>query len=189
MCIAVLTKPGARLTENQLYRGWTGNKDGAGFCYVDDGKVKIVKGFLEFKAFNKSYSDAVEKFGEDSPFLVHMRIRTSGHVNAANCHPFAIQGGALIHNGMMFTPTGDRAGTLTDRKSDTRVFAESLYNILKLEHVKKAESGIRKAIGGGNKVAFLYDDKSYHIIGEDLGFWREDVWHSNNSCVSRLATE
>jgi hypothetical protein len=118
-----------------------------------------------------------------------MRIRTSGHVNAANCHPFAIQGGALIHNGMMFTPTGDRAGTLTDRKSDTRVFAESLYNILKLEHVKKAESGIRKAIGGGNKVAFLYDDKSYHIIGEDLGFWREDVWHSNNSCVSRLATE
>jgi glutamine amidotransferase len=189
MCIAILTTPGKRLTDNELYRGWSGNRDGAGFAYVDDGEVQIKKGYLEYKPFRDAYNTAVERFGNDSPFLVHMRIRTSGHINANNCHPFKVQGGAMIHNGMLFTPTGARAGTQSDKKSDTRVFAEALHNILILEHVKKAEAGIRKAIGGSNKLAFLYNDSSYHIVGENLGFWRDGVWHSNSACVVPLRAE
>ena len=183
MCVAILTTAGKVLTEDQLFSGWRVNGDGGGFAYVKDDKVVIEKGFMNYNAFKSAYSLAAEQFAEDSPFLVHMRIRTSGNTNANNCHPFAIKGGALIHNGIMFTPSGDRAGKdPTDRKSDTRVFAESLFNILQLEDVKRAQEGIRKAIGWGNKVAFLYDSKDYVIVGESAGMWNDGIWYSNSSC-------
>ena len=183
MCVAVLTTRGKVLTNDQLWKGWTINGDGAGFAYVKDDAVVIEKGFMNYNSFQSAYALAAEQFAEDSPFLIHMRIRTSGNTNANNCHPFPIKGGALIHNGIMFTPSGERAGKdPTDRKSDTRVFAESLYNILVLEDVKRAQEGIRKAIGYGNKIAMLYDSKEYVIIGESAGMWVDGIWYSNSSC-------
>lgn len=183
MCIAIVTKPGFSVGDKELYRGWSGNKDGGGFAFVHDGKVQIKKGYMTYNEFQKAYRAAVEQYGRDSHFLVHMRIGTSGGVTPNNTHPFAIKGGAMIHNGVLFYPTGKRAGPPGDRKSDTRVFAESLYNILQLEDIKKAEQNLRRAVGGNNKLCFLYDDNSYFILGEDLGFWREGVWYSNYSCV------
>lgn len=182
MCVALLTKPGASISNDQLWRGWQINSDGGGFAYVKDDKVVIEKGFLKYNDFQRAYATASDKYGHESPFLVHMRIRTSGATNANNCHPFPIKGGALIHNGVMFTPTGNRAGKAPDLKSDTRVFAESLYNILQLEHIKKEQLAIRQAIGYGNKICFLYDNKEYFILGESAGMWIDDVWHSNSSC-------
>lgn len=149
-----------------------------------DGKVNIRKGFLKEEEFEKAYLEAADKYAADSPSLIHMRIRTSGTVSAKNCHPFKIKGGAMIHNGIMFTPTGERAGTPKDLKSDTRVFTEALYNVLALEDVKRAAKGITEAIGWGNKLAFLYDDKETYIINEDAGTWDNGIWFSNNSCAA-----
>lgn len=187
MCVAIVTNPGKSLTSAQLEAGWRINGDGGGFAYVKDNEVVIEKGFMNLVSFEKAYQSAVKLYGEESPFLVHMRIRTSGTTNSNNCHPFRIRGGALIHNGVMFTPAGNRAGqNPQDLKSDTRIFAESLHNILELEHVKKASEGIRKAIGYGNKVCFLYDNKEVVILGEAAGFWDDGIWYSNTSCgVSR----
>lgn len=182
MCVAVVTRPGSTITNDSLYRGWCANGDGGGFAYVKEGKTQIEKGFMDYNSFQAAYADAAAKSGKYSPFLVHMRIRTSGATNQNNCHPFPIRGGALIHNGIMFTPTGKRAGTPEDRKSDTRVFAESLHNILDLETIKKAGQSILKAVGGYNKIAFLYDDGGYHILGESSGSWSEGIWYSNSSC-------
>lgn len=183
MCVAIVTKPGGKVDNASLFRGWTINSHGAGFAYVDNGSVRIEKGFMNYNAFQTAYEKAAEKYSKDSPFLIHMRIRTSGATNRNNCHPFAIKGGAMIHNGIMFTPTGKRAGdNPADRKSDTRVFAESLFNILELESIKKAEDDIRKAVGQSNKLCFLYDDGSFHIINEKAGYWADDVWYSNGSC-------
>lgn len=183
MCIAILTKEGAIMDNAALYRGWAGNSDGAGFAYVAEGKVKIEKGFMKYAEFQKAYVEASSKYAADSPFLIHMRIRTSGATNQNNCHPFPIKGGAMIHNGIMFTPTGKRVGKPEDRRSDTRVFAEDLYNILQLETLKKAGDDIRKAVGNSNKLAFLYDDKQFLILGESLGTWSEGIWYSNGSCA------
>lgn len=187
MCIAILTQPGKSLTNTQLWRGWSGNKDGGGFAYVADGKVVISKGFLKYNDFQAAYEEAVEKYGKESPFLVHMRIGTSGGNTENNTHPFAFKptsgpAGALIHNGIMFTPAGEWRGPKDDRKSDTRVFAAALNNILVLEDVKAAKEALGKAIGGGNKLAFLYDDKSWVIINEDEGYWDDGIWYSNSGC-------
>lgn len=183
MCVALVQQKGKALTAAELRRGWDSNPHGGGFAYVKDGKVAIEKGFMEYTDFRDAYFKAVGLYGENSPFLVHMRIATSGGTSLSNTHPFPVKGGAMIHNGILFTPSGERAGKAPDRKSDTRVVAESLYNILVLEDVKRASAGIARAIGGGNKLCFLYDSGDYHIINESAGYWRDGIWHSNSSCT------
>lgn len=184
MCVAILTKPGAFVPKLGLANGFSSNRDGAGYAYVDPDAKKVVikKGFMLYNDLEKSYYADVEKYAEHSPFLVHMRIRTSGHVSPANCHPFKIKGGAMIHNGSLFYPDKEHIGTPEDRKSDTRVFAEVLHNILTFEDVKAAEDAILGSVGRYNKLAFLYDDGRYHIMNERAGSWKDDVWYSNDSC-------
>lgn len=193
MCIAVLTKPGAALTEHMLDHAWRINGDGAGMAYIHNGKVVVEKGFLTKEPFKQAYFRAVEKHGKDNPMLVHLRIGTSGQINAANTHPFEITPqrgphGAFIHNGILFQPTGEAAGPEKDRRSDTRVVSHSLNNILVLEDIKRSKEGFGRAIGWGNKFAFLYDNGEYVIVNEDSGFWNKDkdIWFSNTGCgVSR----
>lgn len=183
MCVAILTTPGNRVTNERLWQGWTRNKDGGGFAYVDPDKKKVVisKGFLSYNEFQKAYDEAVAKFGATSPFLIHMRVRTSGDINDNNTHPFEIKGGALIHNGILFSPTGKDIGPPDDRKSDTRVFAERLFNILDFESVKETKLELEKAINY-NKIAMLYDSGDYVILNESKGNWTDGVWYSNNAC-------
>lgn len=190
MCIAIVQTKGTYLTRDEISRGWKTNPDGGGFCYVRDGKTVIEKGFMKEDDFVRAYNNAMDKHSDESPFLVHFRITTSGGTSPNNCHPFPVKGGALIHNGIMFTPPASRAGPAHDPRSDTRVFAEDLYNILNNEHVKTARDGILKAIGHGNKIAFLYDNREVVIVGEERGYWEKGIWYSNLSCaVSRTYTK
>lgn len=184
MCVAIVCKQGARLTNAQIENGWSSNYHGGGFAFVKDGKVEIVKGLMTLATMKEKYQEYAEQYSTESPFLVHLRISTSGGVTAANTHPFPIKGGAMIHNGMMFTPSGARAGDYKDRKSDTRVFAEALHDVLELEYLKKAEKRILQAVGSYNKLCFLYDNKDFLILNEGDGFWNDDntIWFSNRSC-------
>lgn len=187
MCIAIVIKAGATLSDAQLWKGWTANEDGGGFAYVKNDKVEIEKGFMKYNDFQKAFRKASEEFGADSPFLVHMRIGTSGGVTPVNTHPFEIKPqhgphGAMIHNGILFTPSGAWAGNGADKKSDTRVVASALNNILVLEDIKNAKALLGNAIGAGNKLAFLYDNKEFVIINEHQGYWKDEVWYSNAGC-------
>jgi predicted glutamine amidotransferase len=180
MCIAIVQQAGKTLTGAQLYSGWYRNSDGAGFAYCDsDGKVVIKSGYMKYNEFQKAYADAVQMYGADSPFLVHMRIRTSGDVSPGNCHPFKIKDGAMIHNGSMFHPDTVRQG---ENKSDTRIFAESLHNILALEDLLVAGDDIITEIGRNNKLAFLFNGRKVLILNEKAGFWDDGIWYSNRSC-------
>lgn len=180
MCVAVVCKPGAIVTPDRLWSGWLSNQDGGGFAYVKDDEVVIEKGFLKYNDFERAYTKAAEEYAAESPFLVHMRIKTSGSKKAENCHPFPIKNGALIHNGVLFYPTG---AAVREDKSDTRIFAERSYNILHLEDVLRAERDILNTFGVHNKLAFLYNDKRYLILNERSGYWHEDIWYSNSSCT------
>lgn len=200
MCIAVVTKPGKNLNNAQLWAGWGINRDGGGFAYVKDNKVVIKKGYRVYNEFQKAYREAVEEVGNDSPFLIHMRISTSGLVSGENTHPFPVGHtsdeadsftGAMIHNGILFSPFGELAGQPADRKSDTRIVSEQLTKLLVLENVLKAKDMMGKAINGGNKLCFLYEDKTFVIVNESSGRWKDDIWYSNNSCdvpVTRPST-
>lgn len=185
MCVAILCKPGAILTDTQLNEGWNSNSHGAGFAFVnpETNKVQVQKGFMKRDEFMTAYKAAAAQYSADTPFLVHMRIRSAGDSGPKNTHPFRVKNGAMIHNGTMFSPTGERAGKEGDRYSDTRVFATTLHNVLDLESVKRAEKGILNEIGATNKLVFLYDDKQYYIVNESSGIWEDNIWYSNSySC-------
>jgi len=188
MCIALVAEAGKRPTKKALFSGWTANRDGGGFAYVNDGEVKIEKGFMVYNEFEKALEAALDT-NEDSPFLIHMRIGTSGGKTKQNTHPFRLakSGGAMIHNGVLFEPTGQWEGPVDDRKSDTRAFCEALGQILDYESVLRGKQMLANAIGGYNKLAFLYPDKSTVIVNETSGFWVDGIWYSNGSCQVRPA--
>jgi predicted glutamine amidotransferase len=182
MCIAILQTKGKVLSPAQIEKGWNINRDGGGFAYVKDGKVEIEKGFLTLDKFKEAYARATDLYAENSPFLVHMRIRTSGNTDKHNTHPFPVKGGAMIHNGILFTPTGIHAGKGKKQNSDTKVVASSLFNILVKQDLIHAAADIGEVIGRANKFAFLFHDGDYLIINESSGYWADGIWYSNYGC-------
>lgn len=183
MCIALVCEPGKRVSNDVLWRGWSTNRDGGGFAFVQNGEVVIDKGYMEYNPFQTALNEAWDN-NPDSPFLVHMRIATSGLRSRANTHPFRIEPSqaAMIHNGILFEPAGEWEGTADDRKSDTRVVAEALGSILDLETLLRSRDRIGVEVGGGNKLCFLYPDKTTVIVNENSGWWNGGIWYSNGSC-------
>lgn len=167
MCIAIVQKAGHQLKGEWLVNSFLGNDDGAGFAYIKDGKVQIEKGFMEMRPFITAYDRLYNEHGKDNPMLIHCRIATAGRVGKDNCHPFRIKGGALIHNGHLWSTEGGRDGD----KSDTREFAERCHNILGYEDVIRAikYEDFEKAIGY-DRMAMLYDDGRYALAGS----WHEE---------------
>lgn len=193
MCVAILTLPGQRVDDSALFRGWTINRDGGGLAYVNvAGELKVSKGHLSYNKFHAAYEEALSQRAEDSPMLIHMRIGTSGPNNEANTHPFEFTPtngprGAMIHNGVLFSPSAERAGTGQDRKSDTRVVVDDLGTLFALQTLQedRARRALGQAISSNNKFAFLYENKDYVIVNEEQGFWHDNVWYSNNTCGVR----
>lgn len=177
MCIAIVAQKNAVVSDEELAEGWLRNSHGAGFAFVKKGKVVIKKGFMEFAPFLKAYKSAAKKYSGSSSFLIHMRIRTSGTTDESNTHPFPIKDGAMIHNGILFSPYSD-----PQNRSDTRIVAESLFEKLTQDYVTLARDKLEDILGN-NKFAMLYNNGEYVILNEDDGHWENGIWFSNSySC-------
>jgi glutamine amidotransferase len=174
LCIAIVAPAGKVVEPQTLVTCNSGNPDGAGFAYIKDGKVELSKGFFKIGEFIPAYQKIAEQYGKDNPMLIHFRIATEGKINKANCHPFRIKGGALIHNGMLW----GTAGGLEAEFSDTRTFATRMHNELRYDVVKASIEELTQAVQW-NKLAMLYDNGEYVRIGK----WYEDqgIWYSNET--------
>lgn len=171
MCVAIVVKKGNYLLDDTINKCWRANDDGGGFAYVKDGKVEIVKGLMTLDKFKEAYKSVAET--SPSNMLVHFRIRTSGRLDADNTHPFRVKDGAMIHNGVICSPAGN--------KSDTRLMVDKWFNKLNKENLLLCNQQLGEAIGGGNKLAFLFNDDTYLITNEERGSWNKDgtCWFSN----------
>lgn len=175
MCLAIVRKPRVAVPEEYLRNGWEHNPDGAGYAFVENGKAVFRKGFMKYKEFLEAYQqDAANN--PDSVFLIHFRITSQGAKNAANTHPFVIDGGLLIHNGTL-SGTGSVSGT---GDSDTCKFAEKYSKNLSFDFVTAYSAQFDEALRG-SKLCMLYDDGRYKIVNEKDGVWVDDVWYSNYS--------
>lgn len=183
MCLAIVKLPDASVPEDNLKRGWIANPDGAGFAYVKDGKVVIEKRFMSYKAFREEYL-RLSSLNSKSKFLIHFRIGTSGAKDASNTHPFAIDGGALIHNGCL---TGTEAVWGTGA-SDTNMFANMFRSALSYDSVNNNMDKLNDALIG-SKICLLYDDGRHLIINEKSGYWEKGVWYSNRSFLNTKIKE
>lgn len=180
MCVIALTKPGAWLTAAHLRAMFGTNKDGAGIAWIDkDGDIHCRKGFMTEKSFIDGYQRNIldSRVYEKHPTLLHCRIATLGKVCMDNCHPFKIKGGMLAHNGTLWH--GSKGISLEAEKSDTREYAERMFNNLTYEETDLAADQLGRAIKPNNKLVMLYKGGKYVIVNEDQGTWQDRVWYSN----------
>ena len=93
MCIIIAKDKIGRLpTEKELKSSFTYNSDGAGFMYVDNGKVVIDKGYMTYDSFIKHYKTLLDKYNnfKNKSLVIHCRIGTSGRNTKGNTHPYPI---------------------------------------------------------------------------------------------------
>lgn len=91
MCIIVAKPQGVEFPRwRTLKNCWQANPDGAGFMVADGGRVKISKGYMSWRKFEKSLKKAKRSAGNDAAFVIHFRIATHGDVSPECCHPFPL---------------------------------------------------------------------------------------------------
>lgn len=183
MCIAILTLPGTVLSDVVFKECYNNNPHGVGFAHIDPltKKVRIDKGFFHPQTALERYHRLIDTVGgRDFPMLIHFRAATVGQKGYDNCHPFAVKGGAMVHNGTFFRDP-------KAMKSDSKQVAEVMHNELTYENLSTHKEHFQEAFGY-NRVAFLYDEGKYVIISEHfhegkdrgrLGQWKDGIWYSN----------
>jgi len=178
MCQAIVKSAGLTIAKSKLKCAWDSNPHGAGFAYLSESRVRIEKGFFNFKSFWKAYR-AVQHLD----VLIHFRFATHGDQTPENCHPFELgEDSAIIHNGILdrFLPRGK------DERSDTRVFVEDLLNptlatVPHSTHAFLSDELTQRTLEnliGYSKLAALTPE-GFALVNEELGTWdSKGVWWS-----------
>jgi predicted glutamine amidotransferase len=181
MCIALLVKPEAEITDATLTTCHKNNSDGSGFAYIKDGVMTVFK-TMEFDEFLSAFKVARGE-NPESPFIVHFRIRTHGTTDTFNCHPFFIDDKTtFIHNGIINKVSHDL------KKSDTQMFNEEILQ--GLPEGWQFNMSIKPLIEdfiGFSKLVVLNSEGEWEIFNEKKGEWNEEetVWFSNSSYKPR----
>lgn len=190
MCIIAAKPAGVALPKDEYIRNmWDGNRDGAGIMYVLNGKVRIEKGFMKYKAF----VDALERIKTivdpvATPIVMHFRITTHGGTKPENTHPFPITDnlGALrkligntdigvAHNGIIpITPRKGISDTMEYIVSQLAPLKRALPRFCENPHAMQM---VENAIG--SKMAFLTKEGRLYTIGKFIE--DEGVLYSNTS--------
>ena len=177
MCIAIQSKRGTTPSKKALEISFENNQDGCGYAFAYDSKIIIKKGFFSFDEFYKSYiKDNIQHLNK----LIHFRIKTSGKIDRANCHPFLINDEiAIIHNGII-PNFGNK------KESDTIQFIDLILRPILNEHGFKILYNpiFKKTIIdniGQSKLAFINNKGQSYIINESLGNYHKGIWYSNRT--------
>lgn len=179
MCIIIAKDRKGRLPkEEELKAAFNYNNDGAGFMYVDNGKVIIDKGYMKYNSFIKRYKVLLEKYNnfKNKSLVIHCRIGTSGKNTKGNTHPYPItdnvsllktrhtkQDIGIVHNGVI-----RGYGTATGLNDTQEFISKYIYPIYK--HWKdfyKNEDimyGIEKTTG--SKWTILDNKDNLYFIGD-----------------------
>ena len=188
MCIAIYKPAGkAMLSEATLRECFYSNPDGAGFAYIKNRKVEIVKGFMDFKSFYDNLYH-YRNYHNDA-MLLHFRISTQGGVTPNLCHPYRLDTDkdkmmklkdtcdtAVIHNGIISITSNSREKVY----NDTQEFISKYLTYFKVKKNKLSEKEklIISHLIGSSKLAIMDAEKT-QLIGD----WICDngIYYSNKS--------
>lgn len=195
MCIICVKNKGVKaptteFIENMFYA----NPNGAGFAYVKNNRVIIHKGLMTLESFNTALEKVYKSLGnavQDTPFIYHFRITTSGGTKPQLTHPFPLSNKrskllklqqscdvAVAHNGIIDI-------NIEKGLSDTATYIKnelSPYKTIKADFYKSEviQDAIEHRID--SKLAILSQDGSIVTIGN---FTEEDgLLFSNSSYYS-----
>lgn len=187
MCVIAFSPKGTELpTKEQLTDMWLTNPDGAGYAYINRGKVVYRKGFMTLNALLEELEPNRERF-KNTNFAVHFRIGTSGNNDKRTCHPFPIStnfsdliktegeaNAVLFHNGII----GD-GGITAPTSSDTQDFVIAFAPLLR-KHIKSnARLHFLNEATAGNRLLAMYGNGKYNMFGD----WKldGDIFVSNTN--------
>lgn len=178
MCIAIVKKQGAVISDEQLRNSFRNNPDGAGIAYATkDGILYYVKGIFTEDELIRQVRKAEEV--AVGAMLIHCRIGTSGKKDKDNCHPHVVNNNTvMIHNGILPITVPD-----SSKVSDTVIYCQEILAKLPKDFMNNEAilKLIESDIGSNNKFAFLNNKGEYKIVNEDAGKWEKGVWYSNDS--------
>lgn len=183
MCLLIVAPPGTDIVKDYLENGFHINDDGAGYAFSDheNGVVRIRKGVqTDFDKFWAKISEERRKF-QESTFMIHFRMATTGKVDRSNCHPFRVNKAlAMAHNGII----GIKNSNLP-KASDTFIFNEGVAKGLPEEFYRNQSLMLMMEMAIGNsKVAFINSNGEHFIANEGMGQWDSGIWYSNSNYKS-----
>jgi len=178
MCIIIHKPAGVTLKESLYETCFTGNPHGAGFSYVEDGKLHIEKGFFSHAALMSGMKNHHHR-----DLVVHYRFATHGAQDARNCHPWPVTdchegfSFAIHHNGIL-----DHRSTKVT--SDTGCFVEDILDPLLrrdpwfLQH-EYGVTLLENMIGSHNKMVIHRSDGAVFFLNREAGVEDLGCWFSN----------
>ena len=170
MCVIIAkTKTQKAPKIETLENCFINNPDGAGFMYTDNKKVIIDKGYMTKDDFLKRYKYLLKKYNnfENKSLIVHCRISTSGKIEKAFCHPYAITTDflkmkqirikcniALAHNGILtdYTPKDKNTNDtmqyiqkfIFKKYKQKRLFKKDTIEMIKETRLKICDSNTKR---------------------------------------------
>ncbi len=172
MCLAIVLNPNVTIPKINLQAGFDVNDHGAGFGYYKDKNTPVIKkGFKNFDTFYEEFEKERE-VNKDKTFLVHFRIRSKGAMDVANCHPFQLKNGMMIHNGTIW----GLGNTAQKGNSDTYELAELIRKV-QVDRFPALALSLKEVLQG-SRIAVLAKNGTVTFMGEN-GTWQDGVWYSN----------
>lgn len=180
MCIIIAKEKNKEFNKEKLDFAYESNKDGCGVMWYDESKGGLqIHRTLSYTKF-KEFLDANDWF-KDYNAVIHLRYTTVGETIKENCHPFRTNGGAIMHNGTIYSlkPKTDEIG------SDSQELAKMLKGFETVEGISMYYKPsfrylFEKFLGSINRVVFMDKQGYISIFNEDLGIWDNGLWYSND---------
>jgi len=184
MCLIIFT-PNIRralIRKSVLRRGFDGNPHGCGFSYIENGELKLDKGYFTFEDFYEAYKETRERI-RSGPFLIHFRFATCGGHNKLNSQPIYSRNDLIMaHNGVFSELSFPESGI-----SDSVLLAKNLGKMNMPFPITKPYRLILKALCADySKLVFMDKNGKWDIINSQLGAWRAGCWYSDKGeCLKR----
>ncbi len=165
MCIIILKEKGVcPPSKRTLKTCFNNNPDGAGFMYLNNGKVSIEKGFMSFKKLRRALK--AYQFTHDDIVVYHFRIATCGNVEGSQTHPFPVTDNNThlkslsCSTALGFAHNGIFSGMhTTNELSDTMLFAKEILSDRKVRanifNEESAQSRLIEMASSTSRLAFL----------------------------------
>lgn len=170
MCLLIKKPAAAEFDFADISDFYYHNSDGFGVMYAEGGVLRV------FKTIPANASEAWEfyvKHAQGRDCVAHMRMKTHGHIDLTNCHPYEVFGdGAdmplyLAHNGVLSHGNSKDAS-----KSDTWHFINDVLRPI-LKHAPELAFEpafielLENEIGSSNKFAMMNHEGRIALVNED----------------------
>lgn len=177
MCLIIHKPKHVKINVDLLHSASEHNPHGFGLmAFAGPQKINIIRSqHTRFDDLRRAYSHFAKY-----ECVIHLRLRTRGHVNNTNTHPFKLTNSIyMAHNGTL------EINCRVPGRSDSWHMANDLLSPLLVDnprilHNKNFQSYVGEKIGANNRMVFMDAElQKTVIINESLGVEYQGAWLSN----------